>query len=58
VLAAGSIAARAALMREESRGSHYRDDFIDRDDAKWRTRILWSSSGPSFEAVAAPVPNA
>jgi len=45
-------------MREESRGSHYRDDFIHRDDEKWRVRILWSSSGPSFEAVAAPVPNA
>jgi len=58
VLSAGSIAARAALMREESRGSHYRDDFIHRDDEKWRVRILWSSSGPSFEAVAAPVPNA
>jgi L-aspartate oxidase len=45
-------------MREESRGSHYRRDFVDRDDAKWRMRILWSSNGPSFEPVAAPVPNA
>jgi L-aspartate oxidase len=50
------ILARAALMREESRGSHYRSDFTDRDDARWRRRILWSSSGPSFEPVAAPVP--
>jgi L-aspartate oxidase len=57
VLAAGSIIARAALMREESRGSHYRDDFTERDDARWRTRILWSSGGPSFEPVAAPVSN-
>jgi L-aspartate oxidase len=58
VLSAGTIIARAALMREESRGSHYRDDFPNRDDARWRTRILWSSSGPSFEPVAAPVSNA
>ena len=56
VLAAGSILARAALMREESRGSHYRSDFIERDDAKWRTRIVWSANGQSFEPVAAPVP--
>ncbi len=56
VRSAGLILARAALMREESRGSHYRSDFTDCDDARWRRRILWSSSGPSFEPVAAPGP--
>jgi L-aspartate oxidase len=56
VRAAGSILARAALMREESRGSHYRSDFVERDDASWRKRILWSATGQMFEPVAAPVP--
>jgi L-aspartate oxidase len=56
VRAAGSILARAALLREESRGSHYRSDFVERDDATWRTRITWSANGQSFEPVAAPVP--
>ena len=25
----------AALVRKESRGSHYRDDFTERDDENW-----------------------
>ena len=28
----------AALRREESRGAHFRTDFPDRDDARWRRR--------------------
>jgi L-aspartate oxidase len=56
IRAAGSILARAALLREESRGSHYRSDFVERDDAKWRTRITWSADGQSFEPVAAAIP--
>jgi len=31
--------ARAALRREESRGGHFRADFPDRDDIKWRKHI-------------------
>jgi succinate dehydrogenase/fumarate reductase flavoprotein subunit len=31
---------RASLMREESRGSHYRPDFPERDDAKWVKNIV------------------
>jgi L-aspartate oxidase len=31
------LMAEAALWREESRGGHYREDFPQRDDAKWDT---------------------
>lgn len=31
----GRLVARAALERTESRGSHFREDFPDRDDANW-----------------------
>jgi len=31
--------ARAALRREESRGGHFRSDFPNRDDIKWRKHV-------------------
>jgi fumarate reductase (CoM/CoB) subunit A len=37
-LQVGSLLALAALTREESRGTHYREDFPDRD-SKWNQRI-------------------
>jgi L-aspartate oxidase len=36
----GRLVAGAALRREESRGGHYRLDFPDRDDLRWRRRIM------------------
>ena len=30
----------AALQREETRGSHWREDFPDRDDERWRAHLL------------------
>lgn len=32
--------ALASLYREESRGTHYREDFPDRDDAAWKCNVL------------------
>jgi L-aspartate oxidase len=31
--------AKSALLREESRGVHLRDDFRERDDEHWRRHI-------------------
>lgn len=40
MLQVGEIMARAALLRTESRGSHYRDDYPRRDDGKWEQSIV------------------
>jgi L-aspartate oxidase len=51
VLTAATHLVRAARMREESRGSHYRLDFPDRDDARWRVRIAWNAYGSELVPV-------
>jgi succinate dehydrogenase/fumarate reductase flavoprotein subunit len=35
LLQVGEIVTNAALMREETRGGHYREDFPERDDTNW-----------------------
>ena len=54
VLTAATHVIRAAVMREESRGSHYRSDFPERDDARWRARIVWSAQGSELLPVSVP----
>jgi L-aspartate oxidase len=39
MLTLGTQVAKCALLREESRGVHLRDDYPELDDEKWRTRI-------------------
>ena len=39
-----------AQIREETRGSHWREDFPDRDDARWRVRLV-SRLTPSGDLV-------
>jgi L-aspartate oxidase len=40
-LLTADLMARAALMRQESRGSHFREDFPAQDDMNWRVNILF-----------------
>jgi succinate dehydrogenase / fumarate reductase flavoprotein subunit len=48
----GEIIAAGALRRQESRGSHFRTDFPQRDDAQWlhHTVASWTPHGPSFSS--------
>jgi len=40
-LTTAELMACAALLRTESRGSHYREDHPQQDDARWRTNLIF-----------------
>ncbi|WP_410772324.1 L-aspartate oxidase [Fontibacillus sp. BL9] len=40
MLTCALLLAESALAREESRGGHYREDFPERNDARWRRHLL------------------
>ena len=42
-----------ALQREESRGAHYREDFLKRDDQKWlkRTLCYWKNKDDTLPTI-------
>ncbi|MBP1153501.1 MULTISPECIES: L-aspartate oxidase [unclassified Paenibacillus] len=42
LLICGLLTTQAALIREESRGGHYREDFPERDDLVWRKHTVFS----------------
>jgi L-aspartate oxidase len=43
--AISSVLAAHALAREETRGSHWREDFPQVDDARWRVRLVATADG-------------
>jgi len=40
LLTVARLIARAALRREESRGGHFREDFPQRDDVRWKRHLV------------------
>jgi succinate dehydrogenase/fumarate reductase flavoprotein subunit len=47
---------RAGLAREESRGTHYREDFPYRDDANWLCWVTLLEKDGAMAVVKHPVP--
>ena len=50
LLTVAYLIARAALRREESRGGHFREDFPERDDARWRIHVTEERAPMHFES--------
>ncbi|HJY11054.1 MAG TPA: hypothetical protein VJ250_08885, partial [Nitrososphaeraceae archaeon] len=42
----------SALMRQESRGAHYRSDFPKLDDKRWKINIYCKKKGKKVSAAA------
>lgn len=49
LLVCSLLATKAALLREESRGGHFREDFPEKDDLVWRKHILFSHTDGILE---------
>ena len=47
---------RSALMRTESRGWHYREDYTERDDKNWLKWIIIKQEGGEMAVYTEPIP--
>ncbi|WP_178020504.1 L-aspartate oxidase [uncultured Paenibacillus sp.] len=52
MLTCALLLAKSALAREESRGGHYREDFPERSDEKWRKHLLWQRDKGMLEEIS------
>jgi succinate dehydrogenase / fumarate reductase flavoprotein subunit/fumarate reductase flavoprotein subunit len=55
LLTASELIAHSALMREDSRGAHYRDDFPQTDNANWLKNIYLARDGEGVRLRTEPV---
>ena len=55
MLTVAEMTARSALVREESRGSHARADFPDRDDERWLCNVVLQRDRGRMRVTTRPV---
>lgn len=55
MLLVSEMVCKAAIMRTESRGSHYRTDFPGEDNGEWLKNIFITSKNNEMELAARPV---
>lgn len=58
LLTNAAVSVSSALLREESRGTHFRTDHPERDDEHWRVHTVWRrGEDVRFEPVRIPAPD-
>ena len=55
LILAAEMLTRAALLREESRGSHFREDFAQQDDTHWLAHTMIRKEGTQMKVSKIPV---